>query len=59
MSEASFAYACAECGHEQSTMDRCAKCRSVRVVLQSVIRDLFGEHWRDAFKDDGASKERP
>lgn len=43
---------CADCGHEQSTMDPCAKCRSVRVVLVTVIIDLFGENWRDAFKAD-------
>lgn len=41
--------ACADCGHEQSTMDPCAKCRSVRVVLISVLRDLFGEDWRSNF----------
>jgi hypothetical protein len=40
---------CANCGHEQPTMAPCAKCRSVRVVLVSVIRDLFGEDWRSAF----------
>ena len=43
---------CAECGHEQETMDPCQKCRSVRVVLISAVRDLFGENWRDAFKDE-------
>ena len=57
MSEAASACVCSECGHEQPTMDRCAKCRSVRVVLQSVVRDLFGENWRDAFKDE--PKETP
>ena len=41
--------ACAECGHEQPAMDPCAKCRSVRVVLIKVIRDLFGEDWRKNF----------
>jgi len=30
-------------------MDPCAKCRSVRVVLVSVVRDMFGEDWRDNF----------
>jgi hypothetical protein len=38
---------CADCGHEQSTMDPCAKCRSVRVVLLSVIHNLFGDDWRN------------
>ena len=43
---------CADCGYEQSTMDPCEKCQSVRVVLLTVIINLFGENWRDAFKDD-------
>ena len=42
--------ACAECGHEQPAMDPCAKCRSVRVDLISVIRDLFGDDWRKNFE---------
>jgi len=41
--------ACAACGHEQSSMSRCTKCGSVRVVLTTVLRDLFGEGWRNAF----------
>lgn len=45
---------CAECGHEQPSMDPCAKCHSVRVVLVSVIRDLFGEDWRRNFDPDEA-----
>lgn len=49
--------ACADCGHEQPTMDPCACCRSVRVVLVSVIRNLFGANWRDAFAPD--AKENP
>ena len=40
---------CADCGHEQSTMDPCESCRSVRTVLVTVVRGLFGENWRDAF----------
>jgi hypothetical protein len=48
---------CADCGHEQSTMDPCEKCRSVRVVLVSVVVNLFGENWRDNFKDE--PKETP
>ena len=50
---------CAECGHEQSTMDPCQRCRSVRVVLITVARDLFGENWRDAFDPDKADKATP
>lgn len=44
--------ACADCGHEQRSMDPCEECRSVRVVLVSVIEDLCGKDWRDAFRDD-------
>jgi len=43
---------CAECGHEQPTMDPCARCRSVRVVLISVIKNLFGDNWRENFAED-------
>lgn len=46
---------CAECGHEQSTMDPCEHCRSVRVVLISVIRNLFGDNWRENFAPEGSS----
>lgn len=49
---------CADCGHEQITTGRCGKCRSVRVVLESVIRDLFGENWREVFAPSSA-KETP
>jgi hypothetical protein len=41
--------ACADCGHEQRDMDPCGRCRSVRVVLVTVIRELLGEDWRSAF----------
>jgi hypothetical protein len=43
---------CADCGHEQITMDPCESCGSVRVVLISVVRAEFGENWRDAFKEE-------
>lgn len=51
---------CADCGYEQPIvpgpgsggMGPCERCRSVRVVLVTVIRELFGENWRDAFKPD-------
>ena len=46
---------CAECGHEQPTMDPCGRCRSVRVVLISVLRNLIGDNWRDAFAPDDVS----
>ena len=53
---------CADCGHEQSMvpgfgaggMGPCERCQSARVVLVTVVRDLFGENWRDAFKPDPA-----
>jgi len=47
--EQMFGCVCADCGHEQPTMDPCAKCGSVRVVLVKVIRELFGEDWRSNF----------
>ena len=51
---------CADCGHEQALvpgpgaggMGPCERCRSARVVLVTVIRELFGDDWRDAFKPD-------
>ncbi len=46
---------CSECGHEQSTMDPCERCRSVRVVLISVVRNLFGDNWRDNFTPEDAT----
>ena len=50
---------CADCGHEQSMepgfgaggMGPCERCQSARVVLVTVVRDLFGVNWRDSFKD--------
>ena len=43
---------CADCGHAQARMDPCAKCRSVRVVLVSVVRDLLEKNWGDNFEQD-------
>lgn len=42
--------ACAECGHEQPTMDRCEICHSFKVVLVSVIEQWFGPDWRAVFE---------
>jgi predicted nucleic acid-binding Zn ribbon protein len=43
-------YVCSKCGHEQDSMDRpCDACGSVRVVLVSVIAELFGSAWRSTF----------
>jgi len=44
-------WVCADCGHEQSDMTRCARCASVRVVLVSVAEELFGADWRNAFNE--------
>lgn len=38
---------CAVCGHEQTAMNPCESCGSVRVVLISVARAEFGENWRN------------
>jgi len=42
-------YACAECGFEQDLMNRCQNCGSFRVVLISVLEELFGIDWKSAF----------
>jgi hypothetical protein len=55
---------CAECGQEQPLlpgpgaggMGPCVRCHSVRVVSITVVRDLFGENWREAFDPDKADK---
>lgn len=39
-------YACAECGSKQCSMDRCQNCGSFRVVLISVLEELFGVDWK-------------
>lgn len=44
-------FVCAECGHEQDSMDRrCDHCKSRQVVLISVVAQLFGADWRQSFK---------
>jgi protein-arginine kinase activator protein McsA len=42
-------YVCAECGTERDDMKPCEKqdCKSVRVVLISVVEGLFGKDWRE------------
>lgn len=45
-------FVCAECGNEQDSMDRvCDKCQSVRVITIKVAEELFGQDWRDCFKE--------
>lgn len=42
--------ACSDCGHEQDSLDRrCDRCDGPRVVLISVLEDLFGPRWREGF----------
>jgi hypothetical protein len=43
---------CAQCGCETnvSMTALCQECGSCRVVLQSVVEDLFGANWRDFFR---------
>jgi len=43
-------WACADCGHEQGPNNSCEKCGGIRVVLISVIRDLLGPDWKEAFQ---------
>lgn len=39
---------CADCGHEQSAMDRpCDACMSRRVILLSFVKDVFGDDWKN------------
>jgi hypothetical protein len=43
-------YVCADCGHEQHSMDTpCDECKSVRVVSIKWVEDLIGPDWRDNF----------
>lgn len=42
-------YVCADCGHEQNSMNRCEECQGPRVILQSFAKAQFGPNWRKAF----------
>lgn len=44
--EESKKWACADCGAEYDTDDRCVKCGGFRVVLTSVLVETFGPHWK-------------
>lgn len=44
-------YICADCGTFSDTMDDCKKCGSVRVVLLSVLKEMFGEDYMKAFQE--------
>ena len=44
-------YVCADCGregHEQN--GPCPECESLMIVTTELVKDTFGENWRDAFK---------
>jgi DNA-directed RNA polymerase subunit RPC12/RpoP len=43
-------WVCADCGREYKEGHLCRYCGSVRVVLKSVVADLFGPDWRKAFE---------
>jgi len=43
------AVVCAACGHEQTAMDHCDRCRSVSLVLVSAVREALGDDWRSSF----------
>lgn len=45
-------FVCAECGCETNTsMEKpCVACGSVKVVLLSLVEQLFGKNWRECFK---------
>jgi DNA-directed RNA polymerase subunit RPC12/RpoP len=43
-------WVCADCGREYAEGHLCRYCGSVRVVLKSVVADLFGPDWRKAFE---------
>jgi DNA-directed RNA polymerase subunit RPC12/RpoP len=39
-------YICGDCGHEQDSMYRsCDECKSIRVVLKSIITDNVDGDW--------------
>lgn len=43
-------WVCADCGREYDEGNLCRYCGSVRVVLKSVVEELFGPDWRKAFE---------
>lgn len=52
MSTTEGKFVCAECGCETNTSmgKPCVACGSVRVVLLSLVEQLFGKNWRECFK---------
>ncbi len=41
---------CADCGHEQASLfGGCEECQSPRVVMISVVEELFGPDWHNSF----------
>ena len=50
---------CVDCGHEQTAMLPCGRCDSYRVVLIEVLKEHFGEKWRDLIAEKLARKQEP
>lgn len=52
MGKFSYKYVCADCGLEGNEENGpCKRCRSLRIVLQSVAEEIFGKNWRDCFNE--------
>jgi predicted ATP-dependent serine protease len=48
-----MSHVCADCGHETDKQKGpCDKCFSFRIVLISFVAKVFGEDWRDCFKEE-------
>ena len=43
-------WVCIDCGNDQETSDKCTNCSSFRVVLLSVVIQIFGPEWGKDFK---------
>jgi len=51
MEQQNTPYVCADCGHHQDSMSRpCDKCSSLRVMLVSVVKQLFGDDYMKFFQ---------
>lgn len=55
-----YQHVCADCGLETNLSNGpCPKCRSLRVVPQKIVAELFGDDWREAFTSSGAAGATP
>ena len=55
-------WACADCGTEKAHREGvCGNCKSVRIVLVSMIEQLMGSDWREKFEptDDPVTTDHP